>query len=62
MTAILQFWMDESSVADGEMFGGQMCPISALAEYVMNAVNLVLPPGYKLAWDHVITRTLWMKK
>ena len=39
-----------------------MCPVSALAEYVMNAVNPVLPPGYKVTWDHVITRTPWMKK
>ena len=39
-----------------------MHPISALAEYVMNAVNPVLPPGYKVTWDHVITRTLWIKK
>ena len=48
MAAILQFWMDEASVTDGELFGGQMRPISTLAEYVMNAVNLVLPPGYKV--------------
>ena len=39
-----------------------MCPVSALAEYVMNAVNPVLPPGYKVTWDHVITCTPWMKK
>ena len=62
MAAILQFWMDEASIADGKLFGGRTSPISALAEYVMNAVNPVLPPGYKVTWDHVITRTLWMKK
>ena len=62
MAAILQFWMDEASVADGELFGGQSCPISTLAEYVMNAVNPVLPPGYKVTWNHVITHTPWMKK
>ena len=62
MAAILQFWMDEASVADSELFRGRMCPISALAEYVMNAVNPVLPPGYKVTWDHVITHTPWMKK
>ena len=62
MAAILQFWMDEASVADGELFGGRMHPVSALVEYVMNAVNPVLPPGYKVTWDHVITHTLWMKK
>ena len=48
MASILQFWMDEASITDGELFGGRTCPISALAEYVMNAVNLVLPPGYKV--------------
>ena len=62
MAAILQFWTDEASIADGELFRGQTHPISALAEYVMNAVNPVLPPGYKVTWDHVITRTPWMKK
>ena len=62
MAAILQFWTDEASVTDGKLFGGQTHPISTLAEYVMNAVNLVLPPGYKVTWDHVITRTPWMKK
>ena len=62
MAAILQFWMDEASVADRELFGGQTRPISALAEYIMNAVNPVLPLGYKVTWDHVITRTQWMKK
>ena len=62
MAAILQFWTDEASVADGELFRGQTHPVSALAEYVMNAVNPVLPPGYKVTWDHVITHTPWMKK
>ena len=62
MAAILQFWTDEASITDGELFRGQTCPVSTLAEYVMNAVNLVLPPGYKVTWDHVITHTPWMKK
>ena len=62
MAAILQFWMDEASVADGELFRGRSHPVSALAEYVMNAVNPVFPPGYKVTWDHVITHTPWMKK
>ena len=39
-----------------------MHPVSALAEYVMNAVNPVLPQGYKVTWDHVINCTPWMKK
>ena len=54
--------MDEASVADSELYGGRTRPVSALAEYVMNAVNSVLPPGYKVTWDHVITHTPWMKK
>ena len=32
MAAILQFWTDEASVTDSELFGGRTCPISALAE------------------------------
>ena len=28
----------------------------------MNALNPVLPAGHKVTWDHVITRTPWMKK
>ena len=62
MAAILQFWRDKATVADGELFRGRIPPASALMEYVMNAPNLVLPTGHKVTWDHVITRTLWMKK
>ena len=62
MAAILQFWTDEASVADGKLFRGRTYPFSTLAEYIMNAVNPVLPPGYKVTWDHVITHTPWMKK
>ena len=62
MASILQFWMDEASVADGELFRGRTHPISALAEYIMNAVNPFLPPGYKVTWDHVINHTPLMKK
>ena len=62
MAAILQFWTDEASITDSKLFGGRTRPVSALVEYVMNAVNPVLPPGYKVTWDHVITHTPWMKK
>ena len=62
MASILQFWTDEASVADGELFRGRTRLVSALAEYIMNAVNPVLPPGYKVTWDHVINCTPWMKK
>ena len=62
MVLILQFWTDEASIADGELFGGRMHPVSTLAEYVMSTINPVLPLGCKVLWDHVITRTLWMRK
>ena len=62
MAPILQFWTDEASIADSELFGGRMHPVSALAEYVMSTINPILPPGYKVSWDHVITCTLWMRK
>ena len=62
MVSILQFWTDEASIADGELLGGRTCQVSALAEYVMSTINPVLPPGYKVSWDHVITRTPWMRK
>ena len=45
-----------------ELFGGRTQLVSALAEYVMSTINPVLPPGYKVLWDHIITRTPWMKK
>ena len=47
MVTILQFWTDEASIADGELFGGQSCLVSALAEYVMTTVNPVLPQGIR---------------
>ena len=62
MAAILQFWTDEATTANGELFGARTCPVSALAEYVMNTINPVPPLGYKVTWDHVITVTPWMKK
>ena len=39
-----------------------MHPVSTLAEYVMSTINPILPPGYKVLWDRVITCTPWMKK
>ena len=62
MASILQFWTDEVSIADGEMFGGQIRLASALAEYVMSTMNPVLEPGYKVSLDHIINRTPWMTK
>ena len=62
MASILQFWMDDTSIADGELFGGWICLASALVEYIMSTMNLVLEPGYKVSWDHVINCTPWMKQ
>ena len=59
---VLQFWMDEATVADGAMYGGRVCPASALAEYVMSTVNPGLEPGSKVSWEDVITRMPWMSK
>ena len=62
MASILQFWTDEVSITDGELFGDRIRPASALAEYVMSTMNPVLEPGYKVSWDHVINHTPWMNK
>ena len=62
LVAVLQFWGDEASGADGIVYGGRECPISALAEYVLNTINPGLDPGSKVSWDDVVTRTPWMTK
>ena len=62
MVAVLQFWGDEASTADGIVYGGCVCPVSTLAEYVLNTINPGLDPGSKITWDDVVTRTPWMAK
>ena len=62
MVVVLQFWGDEASTADGKVYGGYECPISALAEYVLNTINPGLEPGSKITWDDIVTRTPWMAK
>ena len=62
MVAVLQFWGDKASSADGIVYGGHERPISALAEYVLNTINLGLDPGSKVTWDDVIIQTPWMTK
>ena len=59
---VLQFWTDEATVADGAMYGGRVHPASALAEYVMDTVNLGLEPGSKVSWEDVITQMPCMSK
>ena len=60
MVSILQFWMDETSIADGKLFGGWVHLVSALVEYVMDTINLGLEEGYKVTWDQVMHHTPWM--
>ena len=44
------------------MYGGRVRPASALAEYMMDTVNLGLEPGSKVSWEDIITWTPWMSK
>ena len=62
MVVVLQFWGDEASTADGIVYRGRECPVSALAEYVLNTINPGLDPRSKITWDDVVTRTPWMAK
>ena len=62
LVTVLQFWMDEATVADGAVYGGRIRPASALVEYVMDTVNPGLEPGSKVSWEDVIIRTPWMSK
>ena len=60
MVAVLQFWGDEASSANGIVYGGCEHPISALAEFVLNTINPGLDPRSKITWDDVVIRTPWM--
>ena len=62
MVAVLQFWGDKASTADGIVYGGRERPISALAEYILKTINLGLDPGSKVAWDDIVTQTPWMAR
>ena len=62
LVTVLQFWMDEATVADGVVYGGHIHPPSALAQYGMDTVNPGLEPGSKVSWEDVITRTPWLTK
>ena len=62
LVAVLQFWGDEASGADGIVYRGHERPVSALAEYVLNTINPGLDPGSKVSYDDVVTRTPWMTK
>ena len=62
MVAVLQFWGDEAPSADGIVYRGRDRPVSALAEYVFNTINLGLEPGSKITWDDIVIPTPWMAK
>ena len=62
LVTVLQFLTDEATVTDGAVYGGHVCPASALAEYVVDTVNPGLEPGSKVSWEDVITRAPWMSK
>ena len=62
LVTVLQFWMDEATVADGAVYRGHVCPASALAQYVMDTVNPGLEPGSKVSWEDVITWMPWLTK
>ena len=58
MVSILQFWTDEELIKYGEIFGGRVCPVSALAEYIMETIN----PYHRVTWEKVVHSTPWMKR
>ena len=62
LVAVLQFWGDEASIANGVVYGGRVCPVSALAEYVLNTINPGLEPRSQITWDDVVIQTPWMLK
>ena len=62
MVVVLQFLGDEASSTTSIVYGGLEHPISALAEYILNTINLSLDPGSKITWDDVVIRTPWMAK
>ena len=62
MVAVLQFWGDEVSSADGIIHRGHERLVSTLAEYILNTINPGLEPGSKVTWDDVVIRTPWMAK
>ena len=62
MASVLQFWTDEESIVEGEIFGGWVRLTSALAKYVMHTINPQLEEVYKVTWEKVVYRTPWMQK
>ena len=62
MVSILQFWIDEETIKDGELFGSQIRPVSALAKYIMETINPHLEPDHKVTWEEVVHQTPWLRR
>ena len=53
---------DEASITDSIVYGGHECPVSALAEYVLNTINPGFKPRCQITWDDIVIRTPWLSK
>ena len=62
LVSILQFWGDEASITDGIVYGGRECPISTLAEYILNTINPRFEPRSQIIWVDVVMWTAWLSK
>ena len=62
MASVLQFWTDEETIKEGAIFGGRICPVSTLAEYVMATINPHLEQGYEVTWEQVVHQTPWIRR
>ena len=62
LVAVLQFWGDEASIADGVVYRGRERPVSSLAEYGLNTVNPGFEPRSQITWDDVVIHTPWLSK
>ena len=49
-------------IQDGEIFGGQIHPVSALAEYLMITINPHLESGCEVTWEEVVHQTPWIRQ
>ena len=62
MALVLQFWTNEETIKDSALFGGCICLVSALVEYVVNIINPHLEEGCKITWEEVVRQTPWIRK
>ena len=54
---LLQFWMDNNAMVC--IRGGPIRPMSALAKFIKDTANCVLPSGFQISWKHIIQQTPW---